>query len=266
MIPRLVSITDFMDASEVEAMLRVFVDAGGPDAGLRLATGVMTSRRVLRGLSSNFSSAPPQPRQISHILSSPCHNTYHVLHYADYRGETTIRDLALAAARGGCFLDALQLNMRWPDPDTVKAFRRRHPNIDIILQIGRDAMKDCGDDPQAVAQRLMDYGDAVAGVLLDRSMGAGKPMDPYLLMRYAEVIAYALPNCAILFAGGLGPDTLHLLEPIFEKMPGTVRGIDAQGDLHFDRSPFQPVNWDRAALYVRRAIPLFEKHPVETVC
>ncbi|NQV12275.1 hypothetical protein HQ524_02845 [Candidatus Uhrbacteria bacterium] len=249
-----ISITDFMEHDQALAMLRAFTRAGGDKIEHKMGVGVMTHRRILHGIRSRWANSSPHPHHVAEIFPSD-NNAFNVLHYVDYEGIEVPENLSRAREAGGKRLHALQLDMCWPDPGALFTFSQMHPGIQLILQVGRDAFSQVGDSPTRLALRLMTYIDSVSYVLLDRSMGEGLPMDADDLARFVVSIKATVPQFGIVVAGGLGPDTLHLVEPLVKRFPDI--SIDAQTQLHFGRQQRAPVEWPRADRYLRRAVEMF---------
>ena len=255
MLPRFISVTDFTDPMQVEAMRTMFVKAGGPANRLRLGVGVMTSRKQLNGLPSKWQNVFPKPEEIENIFFVRERALLNVLHYADYDGVDVAENLELLVKVGGHNLDAIQLDMVWPDPGVLMTFRERQADMPIVLQVGAKAMEQVGDSPERVVEHLRMYGTSIDAVLLDKSMGRGLGMDAELLGTYAEQIDAALPKLSLVAAGGLGPDTLDLVKPLLRRFAET--SIDAQGKLRPSGSALDPIDWAMAETYVRRAIELY---------
>src|SRR6188472_3282709 len=78
-----IGITDFTNASEVQDMLAVFQDGGGPDIGRVLQTGVMTSKKVLTDVPNKWSKAFPKKEDLRSIFLHHS-DLLGTLHYADY--------------------------------------------------------------------------------------------------------------------------------------------------------------------------------------
>jgi len=155
------------------------------------------------------------------------------VHFADlYRPrdvQTILEDLELVVQYGGEHLHAIQLDVTWPNPEEIEKFKDGHPQLIIILQIGQFAFEETDNDPQKVMDRLREYGDSIDFVLLDMSMGRGVGMESEGLLSLLRLIRKELPRLRLTVAGGLGPDSMDLLEPIAREFPDI--SIDAQGRL-----------------------------------
>jgi|GEM_PF-710709 len=198
------------------------------------------------------------------------------IHYADLYGpngpwkaqETPVfKFLELCVNYGGENLHAIQLDVTWPNADEIREFKNKHPDILIILQIGKFAFKESDNDPQKVVDRLREYGDSIDYALLDMSMGKGEKMDSDRLLSLLRSVQDELPDLGLAVAGGLGPDSMDLLKPIADEFPGI--SIDAQGglkpeDAQRDSSGHYvattPADLEQSLAYIRRACAMLD-HP-----
>ncbi len=155
------------------------------------------------------------------------------VHFADlYRPrevQTLFGDLELVVKYGGEHLHAIQLDVTWPNPEDITKFKDKYPDLSIILQLGKFVFQEIGVDLQKMVERLREYGDSIDFVLLDMSMGKGRGMESEGLLPLLRLIRKELPYLGLAVAGGLGPDSMDLLEPIVKEFPGI--SIDAQGRL-----------------------------------
>ena len=58
----------------------------------------------------------------------------------------------------------------------------------------------------------------------------------------------------IVAAGGLGPESVGLVEPLYREFPDL--SIDAQGKLRPSGSALHPIDWDMAETYLVKALQL----------
>lgn len=256
MLAPYIGITDFTSAGQVRRMANAFRRCGGPALRRKLAVGVMMSRKTLLELPTKWADVFPAKETIKDIFTDDP-DVLNVLHYADYDDESQEQEFDFAAELAGGHLHALQLDMPWPEPTAVEIFRWYYPKTAVILQVGANAMDACNNDPDAVAGRITEYGDTIDAVLLDKSMGRGLGMDAAALLPFADTIATRHPRLALAAAGGLGPDTLHLIKPFLTPFPAV--SIDAQSKLRPSGNAMDPVDWDMAELYVERAVAMFTR-------
>jgi len=249
-----IGITDFMEFAEVERMHKVFKRHLPQGSQHKLHVGVMTSFKVMNGLPTKWEKAFPKINAITDIFSSD--EVYNCLHYVDYAGQPDFANtLAKVIELGGIGIHAVQLDMIWPNPaEIMDGVHRSRKNIEVILQIGEKAFIEIEDDPDELAERLDDYKSVIHRVLLDKSMGKGKGMDAEWLLPFAHTIKKRFPEMGIGAAGGLGPETTHLVELLVEEFPDL--SIDAQGKLRPSGSALDPIDWSMAEQYLIKAIKL----------
>lgn len=255
-----IGITDFMSRLQTQAMLDRFSQASKNQlVPHRLMVGVMMSYKTLHGKETKWSEAFPPNGEVANIfIRHPL--AFNTLHYADYDKVDFFNSLVHAISSwGGDNIDAVQLDMIWPEPaDVANVIHATRKQIKVILQVGKNAMEQANNDPLEVLTRLRDYEGAIDGVLFDKSMGQGKIMDVTELLRHVEMAYEQLPWLRVAVAGGLGPTTVQIAEPLIARFPNI--SIDAQGKLRPSGSALDPIDWSLAETYLRRAIELFDKH------
>ncbi len=288
-IPPYIGITGFTEHAQVRRMQAAFVAAGGPGLGFRLGVGVMTGRRLRTGEWTSFRAVWPNPTAIPKIFaplpgerSDDPARPFRVLHYVDYDNDGVarrdlVRHLTGAIRDASPGIDALQLDMVWPDPEVLAEVRKAHPEVPLILHVSRLAMErlrvredmaECGDDLARLLHALDQYQPIpsnLAAVLLDRGECRNRPLDDYALADEARFLREHVPELGIVVGGALGPDTIEILNPFFRRHPGLQVAserplhfsIDSQRDLHIKRDLLFPIDWDRAAAYLRRAVGHF---------
>ena len=254
---RYIGITDFMTRAQVRRIIELYYKNDLLFNNLRAHIGVMMSRKTLGLMKNKWTDAFPKREEVSgifmrHLLA------FNVLHYADYDGVDVFCNLLEAADYGGPNMDAMQLDMIWPSPVVLRMFRDEHPEIQLILQIGANALAAMQDDPTCVAERLAHYDGDVDYVLLDKSMGKGLGMDARALLPFVRRISQTQPHIGIAVAGGLGPNTLNLVEPIVREFPDI--SIDAQGRLRPNGDALnEPIDWNMAEEYFLKAYRMLQK-------
>ncbi len=209
------------------------------------------SYKTLNGIETKWSTAFPPKESITEIFS--LHETMNCLHYADYDNIDVAENLKSAIRYGGLNLHALQLDMVWPNPEDIyKARCSTSKKIEIILQVGKNALEQINNDPEEMVRRIISYGNNVNYILLDKSMGKGLGMDATALIPFVSAIKKYLPSLGVVVAGGLGPTSMHLLEPLTKIFKDL--SIDAQGQLRPSKNALDPVNWEMAKTYLIKAL------------
>lgn len=251
-----IGICDFENRNQVDAMEQVFWKHLPLGVDCVLHVGLMMSYKTLHDLPSKWSDVFPKKENIKNILSSNSDLVYNCLHYADYDNYPLLgTTLYKALSYGGENLHALQLDMPWPSAKEIeRALKLYEKPIEIILQVGKKAMDEVGNTPKSVVAHLRDYDGLIQRVLLDKSMGKGLGMDAKALLPFADAISENFPEIGLVAAGGLGPHSLHLVEPLFCK----YRNIswDAQGRLRPSGNSLDPIDWKLAEEYLLKSLQL----------
>ncbi|MEA3249610.1 MAG: hypothetical protein U9Q03_04630 [Patescibacteria group bacterium] len=248
-----IGITGFENAEQATKMCQVLSANCAVDRDRRLMVGVMMNRETLNGQPSEWTDVWPDRDEIRHIFTDH-HRAMNTIHYVDDRFDDLLTRLTHAAGYGGYELDAIQIDVPWPDVDGMMTFCDIYRHLQIVLQLNTVALKMAGDDPATVVRWLSDYNGAVDCVLLDKSEGQGKPLNPDELLPFLRAIRTHIPDLSLAVAGGLGPDTLHFVEPFFEEFPDI--SLDACGQLHQEKDQRKPLDPNRSELYIQRATQL----------
>lgn len=249
-----ISITDFFLRSQVRMMLEIFNLNKHPLSERDLAVGVMMSRKTLLGLPTKWTAAFPKKERISNIFFYK--EAYNCLHYADYTKDPDLTpNLTRALSFCGTHLNALQLDMVLPNPNLVKnAVANSKLDLEVILQVNTPTFDFVNNQPALLVSKLKEYDGVISRVLLDKSMGEGKVLDPIFLKPFVEEIAVKLPHLGIVIAGGLGPNSMHVIENLVHAYPAI--SWDAQGQLRPSKKATDPLNWYMCAEYIKRSLKL----------
>jgi hypothetical protein len=195
-------------------------------------------------------------------------------HYADLygpnRGQDIFENLELVVKYGGENLNAIQIDVTWPDANEIIRFKNEHKDIVLILQVGKIAINEVDADPKKIVDGLRKYGRSIDYALIDMSMGKGEIMKAEKLLPILREIRKELPYLGLAVAGGLGPDPEHLTEfkPIAKEFPDI--STDAQGNVKHKDAPrdslghlvsTHPADLWRSAEYVQNVCPLLDNPP-----
>jgi hypothetical protein len=245
-----VGICDFTNQQQVSAMREVLVQSCSIH---HLGVGAMMSYKTLRGMDTKWAAIFPPKESLNEIFVRQ-DRVLNILHYADYDGASKF-DEWVEALMLAPEADALQLDMVWPDRRDFADFRQTYmgspDRVKMILQVSRPAVERLGNDPKRVALELKRYHDEgfLEYALFDMSGGNGMPMDALELLTYIREAVDLMPDLSIVVAGGLGPSTCNLIEPIAFEVP--FLSTDAQAGLRPSRDATQPIDWGMAAHYTR---------------
>jgi hypothetical protein len=232
-----------------------------PTEHLRLKAGITMTRKALWGIPTKWKEVCPPKEDIHKIFYGTFSTVLHVVHYADYDGVDLAPSLEVIAMLGGPHLHAIQLDMIWPDPRVLEACKKAHPKIQFIVQVGTKALDLVGDSPLRMWEAVKNYDGLADYFLLDRSMGRGKALDARSLVRFVDILYERMTKPGVVVAGGLGPTTLDLVEPLMAMYPRL--SIDAQGQLRESgRTLDGPISMPRTTEYVDRAITMHRKYNV----
>ncbi len=255
-----IGVNDFMNPDQVERMLSFWY--GNQPLGLnrRFHIGVMMTNKTLRGITCKWTSAVPKNEKIKDIFYLQSPETMNCLHYADYREDPAIQcDLERAIGFGGMGMNALQLDMIWPDEKAIAGAIRESvkTDLEVILQVGKDAFKEINDNPHELVRRLRSYEGVVTHVLLDLSMGTGQKLHPGFLEPFIEQIYGQLPWLDVVVAGGLGPGRLDPIKDLVRKY--RKLSFDAQSWLRPSGNALDPMDEEMAKAFLLESINLVRK-------
>lgn len=242
-----VGITGFMTADEGDVILRMMP----PDSKFKLMRGILVSQRTMRGEQNKWPNRYPKPENIAEIFTEhPL--ALNLVHYNTTEHSTLYDQMEAVTQVAGKHFHGFQLNLTWPDAEVLRSYRRTHPTMQIVLQIGHGAFEMVENSTERLAKRLEDYYDCIDYILLDPSGGYGKPFDPAVAKKYLDALAAEKFRFGFGVAGGLSPTTLHLVEPLAFYYPNLC--IDAEGRLRDDNDH---LNLLVATMYIMKALEIF---------
>lgn len=240
-----------MSVSEAMSVL----DAVPASSERLIMVGVLASQKtVFLGLENKWPNRYPSSSDISSIF--PKHPlALNLIHYNTKEPETLLEQmLGVTKISGSCF-HGFQLNVAWPSPKALEAYRQIHGGVKIVLQVGSSAFRKIGNSPVNLARKVMDeYDGLVDYLLLDPSGGLGEPFNTALAREYLEELRGqgAERFLGLGVAGGLSPTTLNLVEPLARAFPKLC--IDAEGRL---RDENDTLDLSVAREYVSKAMRTF---------
>jgi len=217
-----IGVTGFMSRGEVSRALSVVPK----NSKYRLMVGLLMSSKTLKGRQNKWPGRYPKAEDVADIFV----NDYRALNLIHYNTDEpmTLQDQLLRITDiAGPNLDGFQLNLAWPSVSEIEDYATIHPDKFLLLQIGSMAMVEAGSIERFV-DMVSVYQPFIDAILIDPSGGYGKPLDSATGAEYLRAIPKDW-GLGLGIAGGLGPNTMHLLGPLPEEFPGL--SIDAEGRL-----------------------------------
>jgi hypothetical protein len=176
-----------------------------------------------------------------------------LVHYNTDKPDTLCQQMVELTGLGGPDLHGYQLNIPWPPVTELSRYRRRFPEIKIVLQISQTSLQMVDSSAPDLADKLArEYAGLVDYILLDPSAGYGIPLDSRWAAEYLQVLHEADLGMGLGVAGGLGPSSLDLVEPLINDFPDL--SIDAESRL---RDEDDRLDTGKARDYIGKARQLF---------
>ncbi|MEX1061809.1 MAG: hypothetical protein WEC39_01715 [Patescibacteria group bacterium] len=247
-----IGITGFTGPEEVAGALRVFPI----DSKRKLMVGVLATYKSLRGIpmKPKWAKQTPKPEEIANIFL-PDSRAINLVHLSTEEGkeDTLLADMLKVHELAGPHLHGFQLNVAWPQMNQLYTYRTiKDKKYQIVLQIGQKAVEKAGGTPEGVVKMIELYAENIDAILLDPSGGLGKKFDPERARQLLKAVADQDWGLNLGVAGGLGPDSLNLVEPLVGDFPDL--NIDAQGRL---RNEDNELDLQLADNYLKKALTIF---------
>ena len=238
--PLYIGVTGFMTPQEVRAGLRCFEAS----SDRKLMVGVLVSSKTLVGNTNKWPARYPKvDSRITELFEKQKLDAYKVfqrhecavnlIHYNTDDPKTLSDQLIKLAHMYGPYLDGFQLNIAWPHMGEIeKLHAATHWEQRLVLQVGGHALDKVDHDPKKLADMIGHYGGSVRvinDVLIDPSGGKGQPFDAEKALSYLKEIASRGFDINLGIAGGLGPESMALLNLLLDDFPDL--NIDAEGQL-----------------------------------
>lgn len=241
-----VGVTGFMSRAKViEALAMV------PQGSTRrLMVGVLMSSKTLAGQSNRWPGRYPKKETIADIfIADP--RALNLIHYNTDHPETLLTQLMEITELAGPHLDGFQLNTAWPPISQLEDYRKTYPEKFLLLQVGGKAMTQV-ESMERFTELVGAYLPMIDAILIDPSGGKGEALDAVKGVEYLHAVR-EYPTLGIGIAGGLGPDTLHLLDPLVREFPKL--SIDAEGRLRTPK-PEDELRIDAMRTYLENAFSI----------
>ena len=221
-------ITGVMSAGEVSAIL----DSVPANAERMVMVGMLATSQTIRGIENSRPHRYPKPKHMDAIFQ-PHPRALNLIHFHTKieRPKLIYKEMQRARDLAGEHCQGFQLNMAWPGTDLLMRVLGEMPKSTIIvLQVGARAFEMIGHSPKKLADKIeSEYGGLIHYVLLDASMGRKLPLDAEMLRPYLRALAAKQLPIGLVVAGGLGPVTLDLVQPLVDEFPALC--IDAESGL-----------------------------------
>lgn len=242
-----VGVTGFMSRAEVEEALTVVPRSSTH----RLMVGVLMSSKTLAGQQNKWLGRYPKKEAVADIFVDDS-RALSLVHYNTDEPETLYSQLTEVTALAGPYLDGFQLNMAWPRISQLEDYRWANPDKFIVLQVGSRAMAQVG--MKDFAHSVGAYLHVIDAILIDASGGRGESLKAAEAAEYLwEVRCYEI---GLGVAGGLGPQTLHLIDPLVKEFRGRLN-IDVEGRVRTPK-PEDALCLDAMKAYLSGAFLMFK--------
>ncbi len=246
--PRYIGATGFSEAAQVSDFLSEVPDT----FEYKIMVGILANQKTLAGEKQDQPLRYPPKGALGNILVEH-KKALNLVHWNTKEPARLVEDLTSVAALVGPLLNGFQLNMRWPDPALVRAWRESgHSAQTIVLQCGKGALEDVHMRPKELIQRLRDYTGIIDYVLIDASGGTGTNFDPYFARECFVEVGEAFPTLGLGVAGNLKSSTLYNLSKVRSRFQDF--SIDAESGLRNEDDTF---SLKRARNYLTIAMTIF---------
>jgi len=219
-----------------------------------LMVGVLVSQKTLAGGTNKYPMRYPKIGSVAGIFPHDP-RVLNLVHYCTDEKKNLAAQLEAVLEHAGPNCHGFQLNVAWPDRNEIKKFLDKFPLQKIVLQIGRHALEKMSDNPRQVADKLHEYHAVADYFLLDGSGGKGIPLDPDKSITFLTRLIEGRTGIKPGLAGGLGPDSLDLLNPVLKHFPDL--SIDAEGQLRNARTDVMSTR--KTKKYLIRSLGMVKK-------
>ncbi len=249
--PPYVGVTGITSPKEVKEILRIIPE------GLqrKIFLGTLVSQMTLEGKKNNIPSRYPDMSILSDILVRD-ERVAHIIHFSPGQQELSIESLRKIVRLGKGNIDGIQLNMLWPNPVILSAFRKEYPSIKIILQV--EFIEDIQKKRQRTVGNIANHASRYIGIvdylLLDSSLGRHIPLNPNVVFPYVRYFSrneHAF-HMHISVAGGLSAKRIKALKPLLSEHPNL--SFDAESALR--SSSLDVLSIGEVRRYLKRAAQL----------
>lgn len=237
MLPRYIGFTGITDSEDLTKILTTSVPRNSTH---HVMVGVLASDKTLRGEQNKWPGRYPIKEKLASVFVGH-ERTINLIHLHTESATTQLLRNMEIVHELGVFnfgsvsqLCGFQLNVRWPEIRVLERYRKTYDTENrrmiIVLQVGKGAMEEVHWDANHMAERVKEYGNLIDYILVDPSGGRGIKFNPALIAPCLQAIKERCrQELRPVVAGGLGPETFNLVEPLLKEFPDI--SIDAEGKL-----------------------------------
>lgn len=256
-----VGVTGVTTLDDARAVAAAFARNFSQMANQSGMVGFLVSYETLNG-EAGSNSRYPLFADLPNLLCATRSSAINAIHYRPNRQagfERQIVDLFRSAdiyADGLC--RTIQLNFRWPDPQSLGHIRRELDALDIILCITGRIMRRMPLDE--IRRRVSAYAGLVDYLLIDPSGGFGTSFTVPQIEPFFHLARKVLSDLPIVLAGGFDDENVvPRLRDIAETLQTREFGIDAESGLRAGpgRRSDTTFSAEKAARYATRAAGFF---------
>jgi hypothetical protein len=249
-----VGITGPVTLDEVRQVGQAFEEAGFTQNTIHVPMiGILASYKTLQGQKTT-NKRYPSYGGVQTLLREASNFGLAMVHYNSRERDTLVGqlDTILSNCEGVC--NGVQLNIAWPQIQSLKSIRELHSDVAFVIQLSHTAMQ--GLDPKQIAEKVQDYGNLANYVLIDPSGGRGKEFDIENSLQIYEQLKLAVPDSTIGFAGGFRGENVCLRTRTLRERIGKDFCIDAEGGLRdkiTEEIGEDTLNMDKVRSYLKEA-------------
>lgn len=245
-------VTGFTSSKEIKAVVYPVLDILLRNKRHLVQCGVLASKKSLAGIPTKYPHRYPAHGDIGKIFQS-IPGTLNLIHYHTNREDLRPHEIEEVIDLGGQYCHGVQLNIAWPDPETLFSLQLRSKVTIVVLQIGTHAFEMVDNSPEHLVRRVAEYKNLADYVLLDRSGGHGKILDPERMRDYLRALTEANLGMGLGVAGGLNHESVPVIVPLLSEFSDLSH--DGEGGF---RDANDHLVTDRAVMYLKKSFALAE--------
>jgi len=252
-----IGVTGFTDQKQVRVVAKV---KHQPD-DLPLAIGVLATLGTIKDPNKIFRNRFALGKNIANIFDHGLPNCINTLHYYSppSHQDTLLEQMLRATELAGPNLNGIQLNIPWPDPKVLATYQEHHPNIFLILVVGKEALETAEHSAVHVSYRIQqDYKGLIDYTMIDASEGGSIIFNQDKLDDYFIHIRERNPDLALIITGGMSSSTVQNIVPLVKKFKNL--SIDAEGRLRNAKRAGDLLILAEARNYFKNSQKIFRDH------